>query len=485
MSSPRCQHCNDPVHPENHCPCNPLTLEQLTRVYTFDANAWAAASTRCIRTKLFYAPSSNYYIILHNRNGGEYNSSGRQIRGSVPMKYMQISDDDLAQFTPISNKHDLRRRINTYHVFGHYYRCNGPQTDLEHRLVVISQAIAKEEILMAKLRSSSPDAFAIDRVYLTLSQGLLDHHGMDNAGGCLIGPHDALSEIAEQYTKSLAYDDAGDGLLPVPLWWLALPSSDLLARIRELAGPIFAQVQEQRGMTDDCQMNFHLKEVREHLGMWRANANANASANAIPVTEQQDFPFSEFFHKESALFVLVTVCCYPDATVFSIPGGKRKILETPWEVFARECEEECGVNLFPPAVRFRGDPEPLPADSDHTWDVQMMLQRTTVNLFYVFHKDSAELVAAAQQRALTRGAEDYPPLMPDSTGATAGGSVFRAPQSAANPPASDCDGEVVSLLCCNCGRQFNFSVKDQAFYRSKDYPPPKRCRNCRTSSRPK
>jgi hypothetical protein len=35
------------------------------------------------------------------------------------------------------------------------------------------------------------------------------------------------------------------------------------------------------------------------------------------------------------------------------------------------------------------------------------------------------------------------------------------------------------LKCCDCGNNFEWSEKDQKFYRSKGYEPPKRCRSCR------
>lgn len=35
------------------------------------------------------------------------------------------------------------------------------------------------------------------------------------------------------------------------------------------------------------------------------------------------------------------------------------------------------------------------------------------------------------------------------------------------------------IKCQDCGKEFNFTEKDQAFYREKGFLPPKRCSSCR------
>lgn len=35
------------------------------------------------------------------------------------------------------------------------------------------------------------------------------------------------------------------------------------------------------------------------------------------------------------------------------------------------------------------------------------------------------------------------------------------------------------LRCCDCGRDFVFSVRDQEFFKSKGFNPPRRCKPCR------
>jgi CxxC-x17-CxxC domain-containing protein len=36
-----------------------------------------------------------------------------------------------------------------------------------------------------------------------------------------------------------------------------------------------------------------------------------------------------------------------------------------------------------------------------------------------------------------------------------------------------------SLTCVDCGVQFAFSARDQAFYQERGFQPPRRCKNCR------
>ena len=40
-------------------------------------------------------------------------------------------------------------------------------------------------------------------------------------------------------------------------------------------------------------------------------------------------------------------------------------------------------------------------------------------------------------------------------------------------------GEDKLITCVDCGAQFAFSARDQAFYQDKGYQPPRRCRDCR------
>ena len=40
------------------------------------------------------------------------------------------------------------------------------------------------------------------------------------------------------------------------------------------------------------------------------------------------------------------------------------------------------------------------------------------------------------------------------------------------------DGEDKEIICIDCGRQFVFSIGEQEFYKSKNFPFPKRCKKC-------
>jgi hypothetical protein len=39
--------------------------------------------------------------------------------------------------------------------------------------------------------------------------------------------------------------------------------------------------------------------------------------------------------------------------------------------------------------------------------------------------------------------------------------------------------EVKRLTCVDCGQDFEWSAKDQAFFAERDFQPPKRCKECR------
>ncbi len=39
------------------------------------------------------------------------------------------------------------------------------------------------------------------------------------------------------------------------------------------------------------------------------------------------------------------------------------------------------------------------------------------------------------------------------------------------------------LTCADCGREFTFSAEEQAFFREKGFPPPKRCKDCARARR--
>jgi hypothetical protein len=39
------------------------------------------------------------------------------------------------------------------------------------------------------------------------------------------------------------------------------------------------------------------------------------------------------------------------------------------------------------------------------------------------------------------------------------------------------------IVCIGCGQRFLFTVAGQEFFRTKNYPPPLRCRRCREAAR--
>jgi len=39
------------------------------------------------------------------------------------------------------------------------------------------------------------------------------------------------------------------------------------------------------------------------------------------------------------------------------------------------------------------------------------------------------------------------------------------------------------LTCADCGKDFEWSAKDQAFFAERDFQPPKRCKECRQARR--
>ena len=41
----------------------------------------------------------------------------------------------------------------------------------------------------------------------------------------------------------------------------------------------------------------------------------------------------------------------------------------------------------------------------------------------------------------------------------------------------------VLLKCGDCGRDFPWTGREQEFFRARDFPPPKRCKECRQANR--
>lgn len=39
------------------------------------------------------------------------------------------------------------------------------------------------------------------------------------------------------------------------------------------------------------------------------------------------------------------------------------------------------------------------------------------------------------------------------------------------------------LKCADCGRDFPWTGREQEFFRERDFPPPKRCKECRQANR--
>lgn len=39
--------------------------------------------------------------------------------------------------------------------------------------------------------------------------------------------------------------------------------------------------------------------------------------------------------------------------------------------------------------------------------------------------------------------------------------------------------ETKTLVCQDCGKEFEFTVRDQEFYKEKGFSEPKRCKDCR------
>lgn len=43
----------------------------------------------------------------------------------------------------------------------------------------------------------------------------------------------------------------------------------------------------------------------------------------------------------------------------------------------------------------------------------------------------------------------------------------------------------ITIKCADCGKDFYFTDRDQAYYKEHDYDPPKRCFNCRKERKAK
>lgn len=43
----------------------------------------------------------------------------------------------------------------------------------------------------------------------------------------------------------------------------------------------------------------------------------------------------------------------------------------------------------------------------------------------------------------------------------------------------------IKLVCKDCGKEFNFSIKEQNFYKEKGFANPIRCRECRNAKKTK
>jgi len=43
----------------------------------------------------------------------------------------------------------------------------------------------------------------------------------------------------------------------------------------------------------------------------------------------------------------------------------------------------------------------------------------------------------------------------------------------------EAEGDDKSLTCVDCGVQFTFTARDQAFYQERGFQPPRRCKTCR------
>lgn len=39
------------------------------------------------------------------------------------------------------------------------------------------------------------------------------------------------------------------------------------------------------------------------------------------------------------------------------------------------------------------------------------------------------------------------------------------------------------IVCCDCGEEFTFTVRDQEFFNSKGFTEPKRCKKCRIAKK--
>jgi len=54
-----------------------------------------------------------------------------------------------------------------------------------------------------------------------------------------------------------------------------------------------------------------------------------------------------------------------------------------------------------------------------------------------------------------------------------------------NPALEALGGEVMLLRCRDCLVMFEFNAEEQDFFRSRDYPPPIRCKACRQARKQK
>ena len=57
--------------------------------------------------------------------------------------------------------------------------------------------------------------------------------------------------------------------------------------------------------------------------------------------------------------------------------------------------------------------------------------------------------------------------------------------TAVNKDIANHDGEDIDIICRDCGRHFVFSIGEQQFYKSKNFPFPKRCKKCSKKRRRK
>ena len=166
------------------------------------------------------------------------------------------------------------------------------------------------------------------KVAVRLNKGLVDYHNMDNGACEFVGTESVVNDFMMKMeqsklstvfsTTTLEYNDKAHEIICLKV------NTDLKKTANEYLLNHYGDLEQKKSV------HHHFERFCEFVCTAINNNNIPDSMN---------------YWNKPDIYVICTICEFPDAIILSLPGGKRTLGETPLAAVCRELHEEANIQL--------------------------------------------------------------------------------------------------------------------------------------------